>query len=122
MQSSGGDPGAILPETRGDDHPAFRKFHMAPRRLSSEGAQRRLAGSRRGAEAIKASFSNVITRTRYCELVGIHRTTLRRWEREGVVRPALVPMHNIPTHVFTEDDVDLGRRVVALLKDGSGAL
>jgi hypothetical protein len=95
---------------------------MPARRLSSKAARRRLAGSRRGAEAIKASFSNVITRTRYCELVGIHRTTLRRWEREGVMRPALLPVRNIPTHVFTEDDVDLGRRLVALLKDGSGRL
>jgi hypothetical protein len=95
---------------------------VAPRRVSSEGAQKRLAGSRRGAEAIRASFSDVITRTRYCELVGIHRTTLRRWEREGVVRPTLVPVRNIPTHVFSEDDVDVGRRVVVLLRRGSGRL
>ncbi len=92
------------------------------RKISAEGSEKRLAGSRRGAETISSSFAQVLTRNRYCELVGIHRTTLRRWEREGVVQPRLVPVRNIPTYTFTQADVDLGRRIATLLHEASGRL
>lgn len=91
-------------------------------KLSSEGRKRRQAGSRRGAETIKASFAQAITRDRYCELVGIHRTTLRRWEKEGVIQPTLVPIRNIPTHTFTPGDVAIGQRIAALLREGPAGL
>ena len=86
----------------------------------SDGVRRRLAGSRRGSAAVKAEFEEAITRRRYCELVGIHATTLKKWERERVVEPELIEILNSPTRVFTQADVRFGRRLIKLLKAHPG--
>lgn len=92
------------------------------RMTEPDGIERRLQGSRRGAAQVKSTFDEHVTRRRYCILVSIHATTLRRWERAGVVRPRKKPILGIPTWVFTDDDVMLGRRVKALLDEKSGTL
>jgi len=71
---------------------------------------------------VRADFAALITRRRYCELVGIHGTTLRKWEQRGLVRPELVEVMNSPTRVFTEEDVDFGRRIIGLLRSRPGEI
>lgn len=88
--------------------------------LSSDGKRRQLAGSRRGAAAVSEEFDAAITRRRYCALVGIHPTTLRRWEQAGVVRGKREAILGIPTTTFTEVDVDFGRRLVGALRARPG--
>ena len=71
---------------------------------------------------MRADFASVITRRRYCELVGIHPTTLRKWERRGLVQPQLSRVMNSPTRVFTDADVQWGRKLIALLRSEPGGL
>lgn len=63
-----------------------------------------------------------MTRKRYCELVGIHRTTLKRWERVGVVVPVMESVIGIRTATFTPDDVAVGRLAAQLLEENRGVL
>lgn len=99
---------------------------MSSRRTTDsdlESARRRQqAGAQRGAELVQAEFAAALTRRRYCELVGIHATTLRRWEKAGVVTPRLETIMRIPTRVFERDDVAFGRRLVTLLSGRSGTM
>lgn len=62
----------------------------------------------------------MITRKRYAALLGIHATTLRRWEAAGVVQPRKEMVSGIPTHVFTDPDVEFGRRLAALVRERPG--
>jgi DNA-binding transcriptional MerR regulator len=55
-------------------------------------------------------------------LVGIHATTLRKWEKQGIVAPSLVTILNSPTRVFTDEDVAFGRRLIAMLRERPGEL
>lgn len=84
--------------------------------------RRHREGARRGAELVQAEFASVVTRKRYCEVVGIHPTTLKRWEAAGVVRPSLKKVMNSPTRVFTPEDVRFGKRLVAALRSSPGKL
>ena len=85
-------------------------------------ARQRRAASPRGAAAVKQAFDEVLTRRRYAEQVGIHPTTLRRWEAAGVVSPTATAILGIPTRVYTETDVEIGRRVVQLLAEHAGVM
>lgn len=100
---------------------------MAQRRepgrgLTDDGEQRRAEGSQRGAQAVQAQFAEVITRKRFAGLVGIHITTVKRWENSGIVQPTRQEIIGIPTLVFTDADVGFGRRVVAQLRARPGEL
>jgi hypothetical protein len=95
---------------------------MPDERNRSTGARRRLAGSRSGGEVVRSRFGEALTRRRYCELVGIHPTTLRRWEGAGVVRPSLETILGSPTYVFQQADVAFGKRLAALLRRRPGEL
>lgn len=88
----------------------------------SASKRRQLEGSRRGSAAVKAEFDSAITRRRYAELVGIHATTLQKWERHGVVKPRLATILNSPTRVFTNEDVEFGKKLIALLRQRPGEL
>jgi hypothetical protein len=54
--------------------------------------------------------------------VGIHPTTLRRWEGAGVVTGGRKTILGSPTTVFNEADVELGRRLIAALRERPGEL
>lgn len=69
---------------------------------------------------MRAEFASALTRTRYCEIVGIHETTLRRWEKAGIVRPSIQTILKSPTRVFTADDVSFGKRLVEVLRRHRG--
>lgn len=71
---------------------------------------------------MQAEFGAVLTRRRFCELVGIHATTLRRWEKAGVVRPRLESILNSPTYVFERNDVAFGRRLAGVLAERAGSV
>lgn len=90
------------------------------RDFSPEAETRLRQGSERGGRAVSESFAGLITRRRFCELVDIHRTTLKRWEKAGVVEPTLEPVIGIMTYVFTPDDVEFGRRLARLLASRPG--
>lgn len=64
----------------------------------------------------------MLTRKRYCEVVGIHPTTLKRWEAAGVLRPSLQNVMNSPTRVFTPEDVAFGKRLVSVLSSSPGQI
>ena len=66
------------------------------------------------------AFAAAITRRRFCELVGIHKTTLRRWEEAGIVTPRMVPILGIDTWVFEEADVELGSGIADLVRQAPG--
>jgi hypothetical protein len=85
--------------------------------------QRRIReGSRRGGARVREEFEGVITRKRYCELVGIHRTTLKRWERAGVVEPVMQSVIGIRTATYAPGEVEVGRLAAQLLEENRGAL
>jgi hypothetical protein len=71
---------------------------------------------------VSEQFAQIVTRRRYCELVGIHMSTLKRWERAGVVRPELKPVIGIMTWIFSAADVEFGRRLAELLGSRPGEL
>jgi len=102
-----------MPEDREPSH---------SRRLPAESARRIREGSAQGAALVSSEFAAVLTRRRFCELVGIHKTTLRRWEAAGVVRPEMQSVLSIRTAVFPEADVTIGREIVRLLAENSGRL
>lgn len=64
----------------------------------------------------------MITRKAYCERVGIHPTTLRRWEQAGIVTPTRQAVRNILTYVFSADDVRFGRRLAKHLAEHPGSV
>lgn len=82
----------------------------------------RRAASVRGGAAVKQAFDGVLTRRRFAEAVGIHATTLRRWESAGVVSPTPTVVLGIPTAVYTDHDAELGRRIVTLLTENVGVM
>jgi hypothetical protein len=98
---------------------------MSEQSGANRGDQRdlqRRAASALGAAAVKRAFDDVLTRRRYAERVGIHATTLRRWKTAGVVSPTRTEILGIPTLIYTEDDVEIGRRVVQLLAEHAGVM
>ncbi len=84
--------------------------------------QQRLAASKRGAAAVQRAFAEVLTRRVFAERVGVHLTTVRRWEAHGIVEPALVPILGIPTLIFTEDDVMFAKALLRTLTERPGEL
>jgi transcriptional regulator with XRE-family HTH domain len=84
--------------------------------------ERQLKGSAHGAEVVRSRFAQKLTRRRFCDLVGVHPTTLRRWERAGIVRPRLEEVLGSPTWVFSEEDVAFATRLIGLLRDHPGQL
>ena len=92
----------------------------AQKRISKAAKNRQLAGSARGSAAVKEQFESALTRHRFCELVGINATTLRKWEKLGVVEPRLEVILNSPTRVFTRQDVSFGKSLIALLRRSPG--
>ena len=92
----------------------------AQRRISKAAKRRQLAGSRRGSAVVRDQFESAITRRRFCALVGINATTLRKWEKLGVVEPRFEVILNSPTRVFSEADVGFGKRLIALLREAPG--
>lgn len=95
---------------------------MATERIDKADNERaaRLEASRMGAAAVQASFGAVLTRRRFAELVGISTTTVRRWEKAGVVAPRLEVVLGSPTKVFQPADVEFGRRLAALIRRHPG--
>ncbi len=87
-----------------------------------ESIARRLAGSKRGSDLVRARFDAVLTRKRFCDLVGISVTTLRRWENAGVVEPHIEIVLGSPTKVFQADDVEFGHRLRAEIERRPGEL
>lgn len=83
--------------------------------LSKEAKQKQLAGSRKGSAIVEEAFTAALTRRRFCELVGIHGKTLTKWERAGVLEPAMAVILNSPTRVFSVDDVEFGQALIAFL-------
>lgn len=91
-------------------------------RRTDKGSEQRLRASQLGAAAVQEAFAKVITRRAFADRVGIHATTLRRWETDGIVTPDLVPVLGIRTMVFTETDVAFGRAVKQRLEERPGRL
>lgn len=91
-------------------------------RLSSAATRRIEEGARRGRETTSAAFDAVITRKRYCALVGIHPTSLKRWLAAGVVRPRKDVVQGVETWVFSNADVELGKQIARLLRDNQGKM
>jgi MerR HTH family regulatory protein len=99
--------------------------HMSEQPVASANDPRELqrrAASARGAAAVKRAFDDLLTRRRYAEQVGIHPTTLRRWESAGVVSPNATTVLGIPTLIYTDQDVEIGRRIVTLLAEHVGVM
>jgi hypothetical protein len=87
-----------------------------------DAARRQREGSRKGADLVRAEFAAALTRRRYCEIVGIHEMTLKRWERAGVLSPRTEVILNSPTRVFLPEDVGFGKRLIGVLRERSGTL
>jgi DNA-binding transcriptional MerR regulator len=89
---------------------------------TAAGKRRRLAASRQGAQTVRSEFAAALTRKRYCELVGIHASTLARWERLGVVQPEMAEVLGIPTRIFSPEQVEFGKRLRVLLHERHGTI
>lgn len=90
--------------------------------MDPEARERMLAGSRAGSRAVSQEFGEKLTRKRFCQEVGIHPTTLRRWESAGVVSPNFETVLGSRTAVFEQADLDRGKRIASLLKDNPGEM
>jgi hypothetical protein len=90
--------------------------------VTARGERQRRAASKRGGAAVQQAFGEVLTRRVFAERVGIHMTTVRRWEALGVVAPKREPVLGIPTLIFTEADVAFGKALAQLVRDRPGEL
>ena len=71
---------------------------------------------------MRSEFEAVMTRKRFCDAVGIHATTLRRWEQAGHVNPVRQSVLGIETMVFEDEDVKAAKRAAKLLASHPGVL
>lgn len=92
------------------------------RQISNESAARISAGSRRGAESVSQEFSSVLTRRRLREEVDIHETTLKRWEKLGIMKPRMESVLGISTAVYDPIDVERARLIKKTLEGNRGLL
>lgn len=92
------------------------------RKVDADGQRERREASRRGAATVKQAFTEALTRRVFAERVGVHLTTVRRWEALAIVTPKRQTVLNIPTLIFDEADVQVGRAVVELLRDHRGTM
>ena len=79
-------------------------------------------GSARGGRRVEVEFAQAITRRRLCRLVGIHPSTLRRWENIGVIAPKMKPIMGTITAVFIDEDVEFARALAKTLQANPGQL
>lgn len=79
-------------------------------------------GAIAGGEMTRQKFAENITRSRFCEEVGIHRNTLKKWEKLGVVKPSFALILKSRTAVFSQDDVERGKRIASLIRDNPGGM
>lgn len=84
--------------------------------------KRMCAGSKRGAAAIKERFEAVLTRKRFSRELGISTKTLKRCETAKIVRPRMQQIGGVPTAIFDEADLALGREIVKLLRANPGTM
>ena len=90
---------------------------------NSEEIQRRIEhGAVQGGELTRKVFAEHITRKRFCDQVGIHRNTLKKWEKLGIVEPQFVEILKSRTAVFNQEDVERGKQIAALIADNAGTL
>lgn len=79
-------------------------------------------GALAGGESTRSKFAEKITRTRFCEEVGIHRNTLKKWEKLGVVRPWFTDILKTRTAIYDQKDVERGKEIAALIRDNPGEM
>lgn len=85
-------------------------------------ARRVKEGSLAGGESVKQKFAEHITRSYFCDAVGIHRNTLKKWEKLGIFTPGFTKILNIRTAVYSAEDVERGKRIAALIADNFGTM
>ena len=86
-------------------------------------ARRRVKpGAEQGGELVRQEFARHITRSSSCEEVGISQTTLKKWERLGMVKPEFVDILKSKTAVFDEEDVARGKKIAALMAEHHGTM
>lgn len=85
-------------------------------------AERILEGAELGGEMTRKKFAESITRRRFCEEVGIHRNTLKKWEQLGIVKPGFEEILKSRTAVYMPDDVERGKRIATLIADNFGTM
>lgn len=90
--------------------------------ISDESAERIRRGSKRGSKLVSEEFASKLTRRRFCEEVGIHRNTLKRWEAAGVFKPTFEDVLGSKTALYTQDDIERGRAIAELLKANPGEM
>lgn len=71
---------------------------------------------------MKRVFAQNLTRRVFAERVGIHATTLRRWEKQRIIEPQLSIVLGSPTMIYTEADVAFGQALVRVLAQHRGQL
>jgi hypothetical protein len=90
--------------------------------VTEQGERQRRAASKRGAATVKQAFAEVLTRRVFAERVGVHPTTVRRWEALGIITPRRESVLGIPTLTFTEADVEFGKALAQILASRPGEL
>lgn len=90
--------------------------------VTEQGERQRRAASKRGAATVQRAFADVLTRRAFAERVGIHLTTVRRWEAFGIIKPRRESVLGIPTLIFTEADAEFGKALAEILAARPGEL
>lgn len=90
--------------------------------VTARGERERRAASKRGGAAVQQAFGEVLTRRVFAGRVGIHMTTVRRWEAHGIIVPTREDVLGIPTLIFNESDVEFGKALAQLVRDRPGEL
>ena len=94
-----------------------------PNSVNSEETERRIElGAQQGGELTRKAFAEHITRKRFCDEVGIHRNTLKKWEKLGIVEPQFLEILKSRTAVFEQKDVERGKQIATLIADNAGTL
>ena len=90
--------------------------------ISDESAERIRRGSKRGSKLVSEEFASKLTRRRFCEEVGIHRNTLKRWEAAGVFEPTFESVLGSRTALYKQEDIERGRVIARLLRANPGEM
>jgi len=91
-------------------------------KTSESSRQQRLEASELGAASVRRAFAETLTRRVFAERLGIHATTLKRWEKQRIVEPQMSAVLGIPTMIYTEADVAFAEALVRVLAQHRGQL
>ena len=108
---------AVEPDWAADRAFEVLQYHAALLEIDAETIAKEEAGVK-----TRRHYADKITRNKYAEQVGVSVKTVKGWEAAGVVHPTAEHVGKVPVWVFSEDDVQLGQALRAVMRDNAGRM